>query len=221
MKQLNLISAIHTATQRDYLARVVNHDKAACAEAALSFGEAYWDGDRSTGYGGYRYDGRWRPLAAALIDQFGLTNGASILDVGCGKGYLLYEFTQLLPNADVRGLDISEYAIQHAKPEIKDRLTVGTADSLPYENDSFDLVLSLNVLHNLYLPNLWHGIEEIARVGRGRQQYIVVEGYRTEVEKANLMYWQLTCRAFHTPEEWLWLFEQAGYRGAYEFIFFE
>ena len=142
------------------------------------------------------------------------------LDVGCGKGFLLHEFTRAAPGVEIAGVDISAYGIEHAKPEVKPRLRLADATDLPFENDSFDLVVALGVLHNLYNYDLDKAVREIERVGRGAK-YVMVESYRDEREKANLLYWQLTCRAFHTPKEWRWVFERAGYTGDYGFIFFE
>lgn len=220
MAYLDFLSPVHKSTKRDYRQRVLDHDKAECAEIALQFGKDYWDGERHLGYGGYRYDGRWRPVAEAIARHYNLKAGSKILDVGCGKGFLLYEFTQVVPGIEVNGLDISEYAISNAKEEIRPFLQVGSAAKLPYQDQSFDLVYSLNALHNLYNYDLWSAIQEIERVGRGGK-YIVVETYRNEREKANLLYWQLTCRAFHTPQEWEWLYHQAGYTGDYGYITFE
>jgi ubiquinone/menaquinone biosynthesis C-methylase UbiE len=217
---VDFVGRLHRATQRDYLRRVVECDKAECAEVALQWGKEYWDGDRKYGYGGYSYDGRWRVVAEAMVTHYGLQPGASVLDVGCGKGFLLYEFTQVLPEIAVAGMDISEYAINDAKPEVRPFLRVGSAASLPFANRSFDLVVSLATLHNLYIHELWSALQEIERVAKG-SKYIVVEAYRNEREKVNLMYWQLTCRAFHTPQEWAWIFEQAGYTGDHSFMFFE
>ena len=199
---------------------MLDHDKAECAEIALQFGRDYWDGERHIGYGGYRYDGRWRPVAEAIAKHYDLKPGSTILDVGCGKGFLLYEFTQVVPDAKITGIDISQYAIENSKEEVRPFLQVGDAASLPYADKSFDLVVSLNALHNLYNYDLWSAIQGIERVGRGGK-YIVVETYRNEREKMNLLYWQLTCRAFHTPREWEWLYEQAGYTGDHGYITFE
>ncbi len=220
MAYIEFTTRLHTATRRDYLARVVEHDKAECAEVAFQWGKDYWDGDRKYGYGGYRYDGRWRSVAEEMVRYYGLRPGASILDVGCGKGFLLYEFTQALPGARVAGLDISEYAVAHAKDEVRPFLRVGIAARLPFDARSFDLVISINTLHNLYIYDLVSALREIERVARG-PRYVVVEAYRNEREKVNLMYWQLTGRAFHTPEEWEWIYAQAGYTGDYSFIVFE
>lgn len=221
MPYIDFLTGLHSGTKRDYLARVINDDKAECVQVASRYGREYWDGDRKYGYGGYRYDGRWRPVAEAMVTYYGLKPGHKILDVGCGKGYLLYEFTQVLPGVEIAGIDLSEYAITNAKEEIKPFLRVGNAVSLPYASNTFDLVVSITTLHNLYNFDLYQALEEIGRVGIDRKQYIVVESYRNEREKVNLLHWQLTCRTFHAPKEWEWLYERAGYAGDYSFIFFE
>lgn len=220
MAHLDFLSSVHKSTKRDYRQRVLDHDKAECAEIAGQFGRDYWDGERHLGYGGYRYDGRWRPVAEAMARHYDLQPGSTILDVGCGKAFLLYELSQVVPGSKVAGIDISSYAIENAKEEVRPFLQVGNAAKLPYADKSFDFVFSLNVLHNLYNYDLWSSLKEIERVGRGGK-YIVVETYRNEREKVNLMYWQLTCRAFHTPAEWEWLYKQAGYTGDHGYISFE
>ena len=150
----------------------------------------------------------------------GLKPGMKILDVGCGKGFLLHEFMQAVPGIEVRGIDVSQYGIDNAKPEVSTFLSVGNATDLPCDTDEFDFVVALGMLHNLYNYDLHKALQEIERVGRNAK-YVMVEGYRNEHEKANLLYWQLTCRAFHTPAEWEWTFAQAGYTGDYGCIFFE
>jgi ubiquinone/menaquinone biosynthesis C-methylase UbiE len=219
MPNVDFISKIHKSTKRDYLARVNQRDKAEVAEMAVKFDYDYWDGGRDTGYGGYNYDGRWRIMADDLIAHYCIKPGMKVLDVGCGKGFILYDFTQAVPGVEVRGVDISTYAIEHAKEEVKDKLSVANAAKLPFKDKEFDLVISVNTLHNLYVPDLWSALKEMERVAKNK--YLIVEGYRNEREKVNLMYWQLTCRAFHTPQEWEWLFQQTGYTGDYSFIYFE
>ena len=220
MAYREFVSLIHRSTQRDYLARVTQRDKAEVAELAIKFDYDYWDGSRETGYGGYRYDGRWRKVADAMVSTYGLRPGMRVLDVGSGKGFLLHDFTEACPGIEVAGIDISPYAVDQTMESVKPFCRVGTAAELPWPDDHFDLVVSITTLHNLYLQDLWPAFQEIERVSRANK-YICVEAYRNEREKVNLIYWQLTCRAFHTPEEWSFLFEKTGYTGDNEFIYFE
>lgn len=220
MAEIDFVSPVHRKTSRDYLARVNDYPKAEAAKVARRFDRDYWDGDRRVGYGGMRYDGRWRPVAEAMVRHYGLRPGSRILDVGCGKAFLLYDFTAVVPGIEVQGLDISAYAVAEAKEEVRSQLTVGNACALPYPDHSFDLVVSLNTLHNLQCFELDQALREIERVGR-KHKYVVVESFRNEEEKANLLYWQLTCESFHRPEGWEWWFRRTGYTGDHSFIFFE
>jgi len=217
---LQVVTPLHTRTKRDYIGRMVG-DKVACMEAAKQYGRDYWDGDRKYGYGGYRYDGRWGQAAQRLIKRYKLPNNARILDVGCGKGYLLYEITRLLPGAKVAGFDISQYAIENAKEEIRENLFVHRAEErYSFAKDKeYDLVISITTLHNLLIYDLKAALQEIERVGRNK--YVVVESFRSDQELFNLQCWALTCAAFFSPAEWQWLFKEFGYSGDYEFIFFE
>ena len=138
----------------------------------------------------------------------------------CGKGYLLYDILKILPNAEIYGVDISGYAIEKGKEEIKNRIQLGNAIDLPWEDDTFDLVISINTLHCLHTYDLETALVEMQRVGKCKK-YLCVESYRNEIEKANLLYWQVTCEAFNTPDEWKWWFKKTGYTGDYSFIYFE
>lgn len=220
MAHVDFLSPLHKSTKRDYLGRVNEFPKAEAAKVAKKFDQEYWDGDRKYGYGGFKYDGRYRSVAEAMARHYGLKPGDSILDVGCGKAFLLYEFTQVVPGVKVQGLDISRYGIENAKPEVRPFLQVGNATELPFPDHSFDLVISITTFHNLYCYDLDKAVREVERVGK-KNKYIVVESYRNEEEKANLLYWQLTCEMFCTPKEWEWHYQQAGYTGDYSFIYFE
>jgi protein-L-isoaspartate(D-aspartate) O-methyltransferase len=220
MAYREFVSLVHKSTKRDYLARVTERDKAEVAELALQWDYDYWDGSRQTGYGGYKYDGRWRKVADAMVAAYGIKPGMRVLDVGSGKGFLLHDFRESCPGVEVAGIDISRYGIEHSMESVRPFLRLGLAQDLPYPDRHFDLVVSINTLHNLFLPDLWKAFREIERVGRGAK-FICVEAYRNEREKVNLMYWQLTCRAFHTPAEWDFVFRETGYTGDHEFIFFE
>jgi SAM-dependent methyltransferase len=220
MQEINFLDRYQKQTARNYLARVNDYDKAESAARAKLWGVDYWDGERRYGYGGYRYDGRWRPIAEDIARHYRLASGQRVLDVGCGKGFLLYELTQAVPGLEVAGLDISTYALEHAKPEVQPELVPGDCTSLPWPDQSFDLVISLNTFHNLGPSQLKAALQEMQRVSRGAA-WLCVESFRNEREKANMLYWQLTCEAFYRPEGWKFLFDEWGYRGDYGFIYFE
>lgn len=220
MAYVDFISNLHKSTKRDYIERVTSADKAECAIVAKQYGFDYWDGDRKYGYGGYRYDGRWRSVAEKMAQHYALKQGQKILDVGCGMAHLLYEFTQAVPGIIVQGIDISEYALVHAKEEVRGCLQYGKAQDLPFEDHSFDLVISLTALHNLKVYDLKKAVQEINRVSKGKS-YIVVESFRNDREEVNMLYWQLTCASYYAVDEWEWLYREWGYTGDYGFIFFE
>jgi SAM-dependent methyltransferase len=216
---LNIITPLHKRSARNYIERMVN-DKVHCSEVARRYDFDYWDGDRKYGYGGYRYDGRWAVVAKALIEQYKLPSNARILDVGCGKGFLLFELKKLLPAAEIVGIDISDHALSDAKPEVKPFLRkLRAQDKYPFADKEFDLVFSNTTLHNLYVFDLKKAAREIERVGKNK--YICVESYRNVQELFNLQCWALTCEMFFTPEEWVYFYNECGYTGDYEFIYFE
>lgn len=220
MAYIDFISGLHKATKRDYIGRVTSDDKAECAVVAKQYGYDYWDGERKYGYGGYRYDGRWKSVAEKMAEHYNLKPGQRILDVGCGMAHLLYEFTRVVPGIEIKGIDISDYALKHAKEEIRDCLQYGKAQEIPFKDNSFDLVLSLTTLHNLKVFDLKKALREIERVSRGHS-YIVVESFRNDKEEVNMLYWQLTCASYYSVEEWEWIYKEWGYTGDYSFIFFE
>jgi protein-L-isoaspartate(D-aspartate) O-methyltransferase len=162
---------------------------------------------------------RWSKVSKLMVEHYDLKPGSKLLDVGCGKGFLMFDFTKVLPGIEVRGLDISQYAIDNAKPEIKDLIVQGSASKLPFEDGEFDLVISINTFHNLHNAELELALKEFSRVSK--RQYLCVESYRNEVEKANLLYWQVTCEQFNSPDDWEWWFCETKYKGDYSFIYFE
>lgn len=181
---------------------------------AKKFDKEYFDGSRATGYGGYEYDGRWRSVARDLIKFFDLKPGDRILDVGCGKGFLVYDLIKEGVPVDVYGIDISEYAIKNSPFSIRMKLRQGSADALPYEDKSFDLIISINTLHNLPKDRCIKALQEIERVSRGKS-YIVVDSYYSHEQKREFEAWQLTAEFYDYPEGWIKLFRDAGYKGYY------
>lgn len=219
-KLKNYITSLHQSSKRDYLSRM-NDNKIECMIEAKKYSKDYWDGNRRYGYGGYKYiPNRWKPLAQKLINTYSLSNNSKILDLGCGKGFLLYEIKKLLPKITIEGLDISSYGLENSHPDVKKYLKKhDLRDRLPYAENEFDLVISITTFHNLKLFELQVSLMEMERVAING--YLVVESYRNEKELFNLQCWALTCESFFDVEEWIWLFNYFCYKGDYEFIFFE
>jgi SAM-dependent methyltransferase len=216
---MNIITPLHKRAKREYLPRMVD-DKVHCMLKAKEYEYDYWDGDRRYGYGGYKYDGRWKPVAQQFIDIYGLNNNSKVLDVGCGKAHIIHEMKQLLPGAEIIGFDISKHGLATAPEPIREHLFRYRAqDRYPFGDKYFDLVISLGCLHNLRLFELETACKEIERVGK--QGYIMLESYRNEREQFNLQCWALTCESFFDTAEWIWLYRHFGFTGDYEFIYFE
>jgi SAM-dependent methyltransferase len=181
---------------------------------AKQYGEAYFDGPRDCGYGGYRYDGRWVPVARDIVDHFGLKPGDRILDVGCAKGFLVKDLVQACPGLEAFGLDISEYALLHCEPEVVGRLHLGSCERLPFPDKSFAAVLSINTLHNRDRAGVIRSLQEIMRVSKGNA-FVQVDSYRTEEQRQLFLDWVLTAEFHGYPHEWRALFAEAGYTGDY------
>lgn len=195
-------------------------NKVEAMEVARNFDFDYWDGERRYGFGGYKYlPGRWAEMAKALIDTYSLNNSSKILDIGCGKGYLLYELSQLLPGLKIWGIDISRYAINNLHPDLKGEFSVHDArTTLTFVDNSFDLCVSINTFHNFCLPEIVLALSEMQRLAKDK--YLVVEAHRNLEEFFNLQCWALTANTLIQPIEWKWLFELANYDGDFEFIYF-
>ncbi len=217
---VNFVTGLHESTNRKYIARMVD-DKVDCMLRAKKYSIDYWDGDRRYGYGGYRYlPGYWKPVAKQLIKKYNLSNNSSLLDVGCGKAYLLHEIKLILPKIKLVGFDISKHGINGATDEIRELLFIHKAQNrFPFEDNQFDLVISLGCFHNLRIFELEKSLAETQRVGK--QGYVMLESYRNELEQFNLQCWALTCESFFDPEEWIWIYNKFGYEGDYEFIYFK
>ena len=220
MKELKIITTLHKKTKRNYLERMVNN-KVKCMTISKKYGYEYWDGNRKFGYGGFKYiPVRWEQVAKKFIKRYKLNNKSKILDLGCGKGFLLYEIKKILPKILIKGLDISNYGLKNSKKEISKYLFRGDLKKrLKFKSKEFDFVFSINTLHNLEINYLIQAIEEIQRVGK--KHFICSESYKNDKELFNLQCWALTCESFFSKKEWIWILKKSGYTGDYEFIYFE
>lgn len=178
------------------------------------YGREYFDGTRDTGYGGYRYDGRWVPIAEDVVRHFNLKPGQRVLDVGGAKGFLVKDLMKACPGLEAFGLDISEYAVMNCEPEVVGRMHVGDCRRLPFPDGSFDAVISINTIHNVDRADCVRALEEIQRLSRGRA-YVQVDSYRTPEEKELFLSWVLTAYTHYYPADWQELFAEAGYTGDY------
>lgn len=213
MPEFNLLKTVPNA-RRDVNLRL--KDKEANRLEAIKFGAAYFDGPREHGYGGYRYDGRWLKVAETACARYKLAAGQRVLDIGCAKGFFVHDLMQVIPGLEALGLDISEYALTHCHAEVGARLSLGSADALPFEDASFDAVFSINTVHNLEREGCIQALKEMTRVcKRPENCFVQVDAYRTAAELALFEDWMLTAKTYCTPDEWLKLFAEAGYRGDY------
>jgi ubiquinone/menaquinone biosynthesis C-methylase UbiE len=178
------------------------------------YGEMYFDGPREYGYGGYRYDGRWKPIAEDIINHFKLKPGMKVLDIGCAKGFLVKDLMLMCPGLQAYGIDISEYAIRNCEPEVVGRVSVGNAENLLFPDNSFDAVISINAIHNLPRERCKKALSEIERIAPGKG-YVQVDSYHTPEQKETFLDWVLTAEFHDYPEGWKQLFAEAGYTGYY------
>lgn len=182
---------------------------------ARKFGKDFFDGDRKNGYGGFSYFSRfWQPVIPTFQKHWNLDSNSSVLDVGCAKGFMMHDFTELIPGITVKGIDISEYAIENAIEDMKPHVQVGNALSLPFDDKSFDVIISVTTLHNLEREECAIALQEIQRVSQ-KGAFITVDAYRNEEEKERMYNWNLTAKTIMSVEEWKVFFKQVGYTGDY------
>lgn len=211
--EINLLRA-YPRTSRDVKARgtsKTDEDR----EIARQFGKDFFDGDRRHGYGGFNYHPRfWGPVIPDFIEYYGLDNNSSVLDVGCAKGFMLYELKKALPGLTISGIDVSQYALDNAIESVKSDLRVADAKSIPFDDNSFDLVVSINTIHNLDVGDLKLSLKEISRVSK-KNSFITVDAYRNDIEREAMFNWNLTARTILSVNEWEVLFREVGYLGDY------
>ena len=217
MAEVNLLVRYPRA-KRSVKARLGN--KAENRAIAMKFGKEYFDGTREQGYGGYSYDGRWVPIAEDILRHFNLKPGDRVLDVGCGKGFLVKDLMKVCPGLEVFGLDVSEYAVMNCEPEVIGRVHLGNATHLPFPDNSFQAVLSINTVHNLDRAGCIQALQEMERVAPGKG-YVQVDAYRNPAEEQIFLDWVLTARTYGTPRFWVDLLGQAGYTGDYYWTILE
>jgi ubiquinone/menaquinone biosynthesis C-methylase UbiE len=218
MPHVDLLRAL-PKTKRNIQKRAAAKDPSVVA-VAKEYGEMYWDGPREYGYGGYRDDGRWHPVACDVVARYGLRAGMRVLDVGCGKGFLIKALLQECPGLEAFGLDISRYALMHCSPEVIGRIHLGSADDMPFPDGSFHCVLSLNTIHNFPRQRATVAMREIQRLSNGHA-FVQVDSYLTPEQKEIFESWVLTAEFHDYPAGWLTVFAEAGYTGDYDWTIIE
>jgi SAM-dependent methyltransferase len=217
MAEVNLL-ARYPKAKRNVKARLGNKEDN--RRVALQFGREYFDGTREQGYGGYRYDGRWIPIAQDIVRHFGLKAGDRVLDIGCGKGFLVKDLMKVCPGLEAYGIDISEYAVMNCEPEVVGRLHVGNATHLPFRDRSFSAALAINTVHNLERDGCIGALREMERVAPGRG-FMQVDAYRNDAERKVFEDWMLTARTYGKPSDWVQIVREAGYTGDYYWTILE
>lgn len=212
MKRINLLSSF-PKSKRNLKERNVNNKN---IQLALKYSKEYFDGNRSQGYGGYYYDGRWVKVARKIIKLFKLKNNSKFLDVGCAKGFLMHDLKVILPKIKIYGIDVSKYAKENSIMNIRKNIKIMNCKNIKYKTNSFDGLVAINVVHNLNLDQCKKSIKEIQRVSNGKA-FIQVDAYRDEFELKILKKWILTAKTYLKPNEWIDLFEECGYTGYYDF----
>ncbi len=218
-KECFFVQKNHSKIKRDYFKRL-NNNKINCMKKARKYDFNFWDGNRKYGYGGYKYiTGYHRETAKSIIKRYKLKNDSSLLDLGCGKGFLLYEIKQILPGIKILGLDVSRYAVKNAKKECKKFIKFFDLNKpLKFKENEFDLVISINTLHNLNLDRISSVLRHMSIIAK--KQYLCVESYRNEEEQFNVQAWALTADTIISLNSWKWIFKNSRYSGDYEFIYF-
>ncbi len=217
-KLINLITSNHKKTKRNYLQRMTN-SKVKSMKISKKYSFDYWDGKRSYGYGGYKYDGRWQAIAKKIIKKYKLTKNSRVLDIGCGKGHLVYELSKILNSKKIIGLDISKYGIKNSPRRIRNQLKVFDArKKINFKKNYFDLVVSINLIHNFSISEIFQLLKNIVHISK--KSFISTESYRNNQELFNLQCWALTADSFFSEYEWRWILKQNKYFRDYELIYF-
>ncbi len=210
-KEIDLLKN-YPKSKRDLNARIKSKsDKV--REVARKFDKDFFDGDREYGYGGFNYHPKfWTEVVKDFQKYWGLNSKSKVLDVGCGKGFMIYDLIKLIPGIEAKGVDISEYAIKNCKNEVKENLSVGNAKKLNFDDDEFDVVISINSIHNLDRKECGEALREIQRVSK-KNSFITVDAYRNSEEKKRMDAWNLTAKTIMSVDDWKLFFKENEYQG--------
>ena len=217
-KLIKLITSNHKKTKRNYLQRM-SDGKINAMQISKKYSYDYWDGKRKYGYGGYKYDGRWISKAKKIIKRYKLNSNSKVLDIGCGKGFLVYELSKLLKSKKIYGVDFSNYAIKNSPKEISNNIKkIDARKKIFYKKNEFDLVISINLIHNFSIAEVFSFIKNIKDISK--KTYLSTESYRNNKELYNLQCWALTADSFFSHKEWEWILKINNYYRDYELIYF-
>lgn len=212
-KEINLLSKYPKSKRNLDERSAVKNEK--IRSIARKFGKEFFDGDRNYGYGGFNYHPKfWQPVVPDFINYWKLDDNKSLLDVGCAKGFMLYDLKSKIPGLKIQGIDVSNYAIKNSKEEVRQYLSVANATNLPFPDNSFDVVISINTIHNLDEENCGKALREISRVSK-KNSFITVDAYRNEIEREQMLKWNLTAETIMSVDKWKEFFKKHGYDGDY------
>ena len=175
----------------------------------------YYDGDRNNGYGGYKYDGRWKKLLPKIIKRYKLSNKSRILDLGCKKGFIMQDFKELLPKAEIWGLEDHKYPISKASSKIKSRIIHSPYYEIPFKKNYFDFVIGFSAIYKYDLCNVIKTLKEIDRVSK--KSFITVASYNDIKEKRLFEDWTLLGTTCLHKKEWIRLFKILKFKGDHYF----
>lgn len=215
MREFNVLKGYPQPTTPRYVGYNVRTIKNRIAAAYRD--ARYYDSERNNGYGGFKYDGRWKLAVNSMCDEYGLTEKSAVLNLGCEKGFIMHDFHEKFPDMKICGADVSSYAIENAMPSIKQHIThLDTFAKLPYADNEFDFVTAIGVIYTLTLYDAICCLKEIQKVGKGKS-FITLGAYRNDEEFKLFRYWTLLGATILHVNEWVEVLEHAGYTGDYTF----
>jgi len=212
-RSINLLRN-YPKSKRD-LKKRLNNKSEKVRKIARKFGKDFFDGDRSFGYGGFSYNKKyWSNVIKDFKKFYKLSSTSKVLDVGCAKGFMLFDFRKKIKGITIRGVDISSYAINNSKQGVKKYLKVANAKKLPFRDNEFDLVISINTIHNLNKKDCGVALKEIERVSK-KNSFITVDAYSNIKEKKRMFAWNLTAKTILSKKQWINFFKKNNYTGDY------
>ena len=213
MKEFDLLS-IYPSLNKRYVSK--NTRKIENRIIASYRGKEFYDGKRDNGYGGFKYDGRWKKIAERIFEHYKLKENARILQIGSDKGFLLNDIKNIKPKCTVAGVEVSNYAITKTLKSVKKYIKKSSFVNLPYNNNYFDFVIAIGPVYSLSLPDAIKCLKEIKRVGKGKS-FITLGAYNHERDFKLFRYWTLLGTSILNKKEWIKVLKHCKYKGDYKF----